>query len=492
MKILYDLLMDVECKVKDGDIEVGVTELCYDSRKVTEGSCFVAISGTNFDGHDYIESAVRNGATSIVCEWFPDDIDTHHGVTIVQTADTRKALAYMSAAFFNYPANEVKVIGITGTKGKTTTTYLIKSVLDHAGFDCGLMGTIETIIGDEHIPAENTTPESFIIQKNLRKMADAGMKYCVMEVSSQGLMMDRTAGIPFLIGIFTNLSPDHIGPNEHSSFAEYLRCKGLLFRQCEIGIVNADDENVDEILRGHTCYVQKFGINNPSDIMARDIKFIHDNGRLATMFKTDGDVALQVELNLPGYFSVYNALSAISVCKALDANDNAILYALKNAKIRGRIESVDTGSDFSVIIDYAHNALSLESILKTLREYEPARLISVFGCGGNRDPERRFQMGEVSGKYADLTIITSDNPRFEEPLDIMENIKTGIERTNGEYVMVEDRKEALRYAVKNARPKDVILLAGKGHEDYQEIKGVKHHMDEVEIVKEVLLEEGFI
>lgn len=498
MKDLKSLFEELKYTLIGGELTGEITELVYDSRKVCPDCIFVAIIGAAFDGHEYVAEAVNNGAKAVVVSKDMAEIPglenatNGKNVAVIRVSDTRLALALLSAAYFDYPAREVGVIGITGTKGKTTTTYLVKSVLDKAGFPCGLMGTIETIIGDEHIHAVNTTPESYIIQRDLRKMADRGVKYCVMEVSSQGLMLHRTAGIPFKIGLFTNISPDHIGPNEHSDFEDYLHCKSLLFSQCELGIVNIDDPHVEDILKNHTCKVHSFGIEKDADTKGSDIKFIHEEGALATGFRVSGDVDMEVELPLPGYFSVYNGLSAICVCKALGAENDIILKALSEAKIRGRIELVNTNGPFSIIIDYAHNAVSLESILKTLREYEPGRLVSVFGCGGNRDPERRFSMGEVSGGLSDLTIITSDNPRFEEPLDIMENIKTGVLRTGGEFVMVEDRKEALRYAVRNAKPKDVILLAGKGHEDYQEIRGVKHHMDEREICREVLTEEGYI
>lgn len=488
---LKSLIKDINYKSIINDASGDITELVYDSRKVCKDCIFVAIRGASFDGHEFVKDAIKMGAKAVVvesCEGLYDIKDA----CIVEVEDTRHALALLSCAYFDYPAKEIDVIGITGTKGKTTTTYLIKDVLDKASLPCGLIGTIETIIGNEHIHALNTTPESYIIQRDLRKMIDAGMKYCVMEVSSQGLMMHRTAGIPFKIGLFTNLSPDHIGPNEHKDFEEYKECKSMLFRQCEIGIVNNDDKYTDDILKGHTCTVSSFAVENEGDITAKSIQFVHEKGRLGSKFSTKGDIEIDVEIGLPGYFSVHNALSAISVCHALNVKGEDIVNALKEAKIRGRIELVDTHANFSLIIDYAHNAVSLESILKTLREYEPGRLVSIFGCGGNRDPERRFSMGEVSGKFADLTIITSDNPRFEEPSAIMNDIKTGIERTDGEYVMVEDRKEALRYAIKNAKEKDVILLAGKGHEDYQEIKGVRHHMDERELCNDVLKEEGII
>lgn len=485
MKDLRGLLNDLPHRVISGTVEGEITELVYDSRKVVPGCMFIALVGASFDGHTFLAEVIDKGAACVVVSSDIGDIDTK-GSLVISVGDTRAALALLSCAYFDHPAKEVGVIGITGTKGKTTTTYLIKSVLDHAGLPCGLMGTIETIIGDEHIHALNTTPESYIIQRDLRRMADLGIKYCVMEVSSQGLMMHRTLGIPFIAGIFTNLSPDHIGPNEHRDFEEYIHCKSLLFKQCEAGFFNIDDPHADDMMREATCSITSYGVEKKADVFASDIEFLRVPGALGTRFKVGGRYDMTAEVMLPGYFSVHNALSAICLCKHLGVDNEHLLFALKKARVRGRIELVDVPGDYSVIIDYAHNAMSLESILNTLRAYDPERLVCIFGCGGNRDPERRFQMGEVSGRLSDLTIITSDNPRFEEPGAIMDNIETGLKPTGGEYVKIADRQEAVNYAIKNARPGDVILLAGKGHEDYQEIKGERFHMDERELVMNAL------
>lgn len=482
MKDLKSLAAAIGCTANPGDEKRIATDIIYDSRKLVEGCVFVALRGMNFDGHDFLQEAVKKAA-AVVCE-DASSINVPGDCRVFLVENSRKALALLSEEFFDHPDKEVGVIGITGTKGKTTTTYLIRNILEGVGFSCGLMGTIETIIGSTHVEAKNTTPESYIVQKNLRAMADAGMKYCVMEVSSQGLMMDRVTGVDFQIGVYTNLSPDHIGPGEHADFEEYKYYKSRLFSMCKTAIINKDDKYYKDMVDGCSCSdIHYYSIENDSEYQARDIAFCMEKGVLSTHFSL-GD--MKVSLSLPGYFSVYNALSAIAVCKILGVEEESSLKALSTAKVKGRIEAVDTGRDFSIFIDYAHNAMSLESILKTLRDYGPKRLITVFGCGGNRDPERRFLMGEVSGRLSDFTVITSDNPRFEDPDKIMADIKTGLEPTGGSYIMIADRQEALDYAVSHAGPGDVILLAGKGHENYQEIQGVRHHMDERELCNKAL------
>ena len=429
----------------------------------------------------------RSGAVVIVAE---RPVEVPEGICVVRVKDTRYALALISAAYFGYPARKLKTIGITGTKGKTTTTFLIRSILEHAGIRTGLIGTIETIIGDRHIPASNTTPESYTIQQYFAAMVEAGCQVAVMEVSSQGLKLHRTAGIQFDIGIFTNLAPDHIGPNEHESFEEYLECKSRLFRQCRVGIVNIDDAHCPQILEGHTCQVETYGFSEKADLRASDVKLVNRPGFLGVAYRVSGLTDMDVEIDMPGRFSVYNSLVAIAVCRHFDIRKEDVLAALEAAQTKGRIEKVKVSDDFTLLIDYAHNAMSLESLLTTLKEYHPKRLVCLFGCGGNRSRLRRFEMGEVSGRLADLTVITSDNPRFEEPQAIIDDIRTGIEKTDGKYVEIIDRKEAIRYVIAHGQPGDVIVLAGKGHEDYQEIKGVKYPMDERVLIQEVLEELG--
>ncbi len=484
MKLL-ELLAGIDYTLVQGSVECEVSTLVTDHRKVEGNSVFVCIAGANFDGHSAVLDAANHGAAAVIVE---REVAVPKGITVIRTASTRYALAHLSAAYFGQPAKELKIIGITGTKGKTTTTYLIKSILEHAGYRVGLIGTIEAIIGETHIPAKNTTPESYQIQEYFRRMADAGLQIVVMEVSSQGLMMHRTEAIEFDLGIFTNIEPDHIGPNEHESFEHYLKCKSLLFRQCRVGILNADDAHLHSVLAGHTCEVETYGLSEQADLRAVQIQLVSSPGVLGVAFHTQGLLSLAVNIPTPGRFSVYNALCAIAVCRHFNIAEEVICSALLQAHVKGRIEMIRISRRFTLMIDYAHNGMSLRSLLTTLREYEPKRLVCLFGCGGNRAKDRRYEMGEVSGRYADFTIITSDNPRFEDPQAIIDDIKVGIERTDGKYIEIIDRKEAIGHAIFEAEDGDVIVLAGKGHEDYQEICGVKHPMDERVLIRELLEE----
>ena len=467
--------------------EEEITALTYDSRKAQTGSLFFCLRGARSNGEDFAPAAYAQGCRCFVSE---GTLDVPEDADVVRVSDARQALAQISAAFFGFPQRELTIIGVTGTKGKTTTTFMIRSILEHAGISTGLIGTIEVIIGDKHIPAHNTTPESYEVQEYFAQMVAAGCKVAVMEVSSQGLKLHRTAGIRFDIGIFTNLAPDHIGENEHASFEEYMECKSRLFRQCDIGIVNADDEHCSDILKGHTCKVETYGFSEKADLRASDLKLVNRPGFLGVDYHVSGLLNFDVEIDMPGRFSVYNSLVAIAVCRHFDIPKEDMLAALEVVQTKGRIEKVKVSDDFTLMIDYAHNAMSLESLLTTLKEYNPKRLVCLFGCGGNRSKLRRYEMGEVSGNLADLTVITSDNPRFEEPQAIIDDIKTGIAKTSGKYVEIIDRKEAIRYVIESGRPGDVIVLAGKGHEDYQEICGVKHPMDERVLIAEVLEELG--
>lgn len=487
MRAARELLKELKYEVVSGSIDVNVSELVYNTRKVKKECMFVCIKGATFDSHDVAGEAAKNGAVVIVAE---RPVDVPAGTTVVLVEDTRYALALISAAYFQYPAKKLKVIGITGTKGKTTTTFMIRSILEHAGIPTGLIGTIEVIIGDRHIPAHNTTPESYEVQEYFAQMVEAGCKVVVMEVSSQGLKLHRTAGIQFDIGIFTNLAPDHIGENEHASFEEYMECKSRLFRQCDLGLVNVDDAHCDDILQSHTCKVETYGFSEKADLRASDLKLVNRPGFLGVDYHVSGLMDFDVEIDMPGRFSVYNSLVAIAVCRHFDIPKEDMLAALEVVQTKGRIEKVKVSDDFTLMIDYAHNAMSLESLLTTLKEYNPKRLVCLFGCGGNRSKLRRYEMGEVSGNLADLTVITSDNPRFEEPQAIIDDIKIGIGKTSGKYVEIIDRKEAIRYVIEHGQPGDVIVLAGKGHEDYQEICGVKHPMDERVLIAEVLEELG--
>lgn len=484
---LNQLLERLEYTCVQGSTDQEVLDLTSDSRKAGEGSFFLCIKGAVVDGHTFIGQVLAQGTRMILVQ---EEVEVPADVTVIRVEDTRYAMAVISAAYYGYPADQLPIIGITGTKGKTTTTYMVKSILENAGYKVGLIGTIETIIGDTVIPSANTTPESILLQKYFRQMLDEGCDCAVMEVSSQGLMLNRTAGFTFDVGIFTNIEPDHIGPNEHTSFEHYMECKKKLLRQCKIGIVNRDDEHFEQIIQGHTCKLETYGFSPEADLRAVDTKLITGKGVLGIEYQLEGMLNMKVEVDQPGKFSIYNSLTAIAICRHFKVSPENIQRALKGAKVKGRIEMVKVSDEFTLMIDYAHNAMSLESLLTTLREYQPNRLVCLFGCGGNRSRDRRFEMGEVSGRLADLTIITSDNPRNEDPQAIIDDIKTGIEKTTGNYVEIIDRKEAIAYAIHHGQPGDIVVLAGKGHEDYQEIQGKKYPMDERVLIREILEEDG--
>ena len=480
------LLERITYEICQGSTQQEVFSVVFDSRKVSEGSLFICIRGAVVDGHRFVDDVVKKGAKTLVVE---EEVSVPDDVTVVKVEDTRYAMAYISAAWFGNPAEQLKTIGITGTKGKTTTTYMVKSILENAGYKVGLIGTIETIIGDKVTPASNTTPESYVVQQSFREMVDAGCDAVVMEVSSQGLMLHRTEGFVFDFGIFTNIEPDHIGPNEHTSFEHYLSCKAMLLKQCKVGIVNRDDSHFEKIIEGHTCSLETYGFSPEADLRAEQPKLVSKPGYLGISYHVAGLMDFPVEIDIPGKFSIYNSLTAIAICRHFNVHQDDIVKALKTAKVKGRIEMIKVSDEFTLMIDYAHNAMALESLLTTLREYKPHRLVCLFGCGGNRSRDRRFEMGEVSGRLADLTIITSDNPRNEEPQAIIDDIKTGISKTDGKYVEIIDRKEAIAYAIHHGEPGDIVILAGKGHEDYQEIKGKKYPMDERVLIAEILEED---
>ncbi len=485
--LLAKLIEKLDYEVKQGNLSIEITGLTSDSRKVVNHGVFVAIVGANSDGHHYLDSVIEKNAAAVIVQRgskLPENISDN--VTVIVTDNTRLALAYAAAAYYGYPAKQLFTIGITGTKGKTTTTYMIKNVLEACGIKTGLIGTIETIIGDEVTPASNTTPESIKIHETFAKMVEKGIKAVVMEVSSQGLKLDRTAGIEFDIGVFTNLESDHIGPNEHESFDEYLHCKSLLFKQCKLGIVNGDDKYTDQILNGALCEVERYGLQNQCDLYAENIKLFHENGKIGLNYDCKGLLDISIHLTLPGKFSVYNSLCAIAVTRHLGVNVDTLTEVIKDVKVKGRVELVKVSDYFSVMIDYAHNAMSLKSILTTLKEYKPNRLVCLFGCGGNRSKDRRYEMGKVSGELSDFTIITSDNPRFEKPEMIIKDIESSLSKITDSYITIIDRAEAIKYAIGSGKPGDIIIIAGKGHEDYQEIEGVKYPMDERTLISDAV------
>lgn len=481
---LSKLLEKIEYKCMRGELEQEVTDIVYDSRNVRQGCVFVCLNGANSDGHNFAQQAVESGAIAVVAE---HDICVD-SATLIITSNTRRALAFMSAEFFGNPANELKTIGITGTKGKTTTACMIKSILENGSYKTGLIGTLGVIIGDKIIKTNNTTPESYEVQQYMRKMVDEGCKSVVMEVSSLGLKWHRIDAFEFDYGVFTNFSPDHIGKDEHESMEEYLQCKSMLFRKCKLGLINIDDNNSDGILNGHTCKVETFGFGTNADLVASNQSLISKPGYLGVHFDINGLINMSVDVDIPGKFSAYNALSAVAVCRHFNLTNEAILRGLDGVKVSGRVESVKVPGNYTLLIDYAHNAMSMENILTTLREYNPNRLITMFGAGGNRARSRRYEMGEISGKLSDLSVITEDNSRFEDVMDIIADIKVGINKTDGKFVVIPNRRDAIKYCIENAQDGDIIVLAGKGHEDYQEIKGVKHHFDEREIIADILNE----
>lgn len=485
MKLL-ELVEGLKYTIVCGDIDKEVHNIKNDSRTVEPGDLFFCISGAVSDGHSYAQSVVEKGAGVLVVE---KEVEcSKDNVTVIMVPNTRYAMGYISSRFFGEPSKKLKVIGITGTKGKTTTTYMIREMLMAAGIKTGLIGTIEIIDGVNHIHAKNTTPESLELHKYLKDMVDNGLGAVVMEVSSQGLMLDRVAGVDFDYAIYTNLSKDHIGPNEHKTFEEYMMWKSKLFTMCKVGIINADDEHAADMTAAASCDIVTYGMNDDADYKANDYKLYNEEGVLGISYRLSGKLSGDIIVDLPGEFSVHNSLAAVAIADLMGVSFDDIKNILTTIKVRGRVEMIPISDAFTILIDYAHNAMALESILEALKCYKPKRLVSLFGCGGNRSRDRRFEMGEVSGRLADLTIITSDNPRFEEPQDIIEDIKTGISKTSGRFVDILDRKEAMRYAIMNACEGDVIVFAGKGHEDYQEIKGVKYHMDERELIAEILSE----
>ncbi len=479
---LEQLLAKMSYRCVQGDLQTEVTGVAYDTRKMQGGEVFVCISGTVEDGHRYIPKALEMGAAALIVT---AEVEVPAGIAVVRVEDARKALAAMSCAWFGDPAKKLLTVGITGTKGKTTTAFMIYHMLNEAGISCGLIGTVENRLGNgETIPSSHSTPESYLVQKYFARMVENGCKAVVMEVSSQAFKMSRVEGITFDYGIFTNLEPDHIGPGEHTDFQDYMECKKCLFRQCRTGLFHADAEHVEEMIQGSTCKVIRFGSGADCDYRVSDGRLHNTLGTMGVEYRVSGKADMEVRVDIPGSFNIANSLTALSVCKEIGVAEEVILRCLRTVQVRGRVELVPVSQEFTVMLDYAHNGMALRSLLNTLREYAPKRLVCVFGCGGNRSRDRRFEMGEISSRLADLTIATSDNPRFEEPQDILDDIITGIQKAQGQYVAIIDRREAIRYALEHAQPGDCIVIAGKGHEDYQEIRGVKYPMDDRTMILE--------
>lgn len=496
--LLKQLLKNLDYTLVQGCLNTEVTDIYYDSRKVTPGGLFVCIVGTQRDSHDYAADVAAKGAAVLAIQHdLPAEVlAALPDVTVVKFENTRYAMALLSTAYFGRPALEMTMVGVTGTKGKTTTTHMIKAVLEAAGHKVGMVGTNGVYYPGHHYDLNNTTPESYELQKILRQLADTGCDACVMEVSSQGIMMDRVAGIHYKVGVFTNLYPDHIGPGEHSSFEEYRSWKGKLFQRCDVGVVNADDPNTEALLEGHTCKLVTYGIHAPKvDYRASEqYRLLRNKEMLGvefTLTEPDGHT-LDVQVGMPGLFSIYNALATIGVGKVLGLADAPIHEGLKKALVKGRVELVPISHKFTILIDYAHNEAATESLIETLREYNPNRLVVVFGCGGNRSKLRRYGMGEVCAKLADFSILTEDNNRFEKVEDIIADIKTGMAKGNpdAKYVEIPDRLDALHYAIDHAQEGDLIAVIGKGHEAYRDREGVKTPFLERELIEEYAAETG--
>ena len=486
--ILKNILSGLEGLKVKGDLDIDITNITSDSREVKENGLFVAIKGFDVDGHNYISSAIEKGATAIIAA---PDIDKKilkeivNKVTIIIAKDTRYALAICSCNFYGNPSRKFKLVGITGTKGKTTTSFMVKRILEKSGKKVGLVGTIATYIGDKKLEdSDRTTPESYKLQEIFSKMAKAKCEVVVMEVSSQSLKLNRVAGCDFDIGVFTNFSEDHISPKEHPDMKDYFESKLKLFDMCKICFVNADDLQTSKIPKlMPEKNISTYGIDNYCNLLAKDITVTNS----AVDFKVKiGTRNERVKIDIPGRFSVYNSLAAIAITTALGCTAEPIKEALLDLKVPGRSELVENAKDLTIMIDYAHSPESLENILSATKSYTKGRLISLFGCGGDRDPGKRPQMGEISGRIADFTIITSDNPRTEDPTKIVNQIEDGMKKTKGKYICIVDRIEAIKYAIKMANKNDIIILAGKGHEPYQEINHVKHPFDERIIVNDII------
>jgi len=480
---LETLLKKLDYTLIAGDLNTEIDSLEYDSRKVRTGSLFVCLTGFRADGHEYIPAALEAGAAALVVE---RDVSAPDGITVIRVKDSRYALALLSAAWFGHPAKKMTVIGLTGTKGKTTTAHMVKSILEAAGHKVGMIGTVGAVIGSELLKTKNTTPESYELHSLFARMVEEGCSHVVMEASSQGFKLHRTAGILFDVGVFLNLSPDHIGEGEHASFEEYRDCKAMLFSQCKKGLVNMDDEHWQAVTANAACPIATLSMNADADYTAGTIKELRQAGFLGSEFAVSGVLDGTFLLNMPGTFNVSNALAALAATHTVGVDAPAIAAGLKSVYVKGRTQVLDTPGHYTMLIDYAHNAVSMENLLTMLRSYHPGRLICLFGGGGNRARARRWDMGESSGKYADLTVLTMDNPRDEEVEAINEDIKIGLAKHNGKYISIPDRGDAIRWVMDNAREGDIIALIGKGHEEYQEIKGVKHFFSEEQVVREHL------
>lgn len=461
-----------------------IKDIVYDSRRADEGVLFVCLSGLNVDGHDFAKSAYENGARVFLCE---REVDLPDDAQIIIVENTRISLGEISAEFFNHPADSLKLIGITGTKGKTTCAHLVQKILNSAGIPAGIIGTVGAEFDGIKMPTQNTTPESYELQKIMRIMLDQGCEAIAIEISSLGIKQHRVDCINFAAGIFTNLSPDHIGPLEHDSFEEYAYWKSVLFEKCETAVMNFDDEAYSIMSKNCKCKIISYGLNANFDISAQNVLPVREHNQMGIAFDCNAfGEKLKINSPLPGAFNVYNILAALGAVKAIGGSIKNAAKAVETAKVRGRAEIVDIDADFDVIIDYAHNGLSLKSIIETLYAYKNGRIICLFGSVGGRTKERRREMGIIAGSMCDLCIITSDNPDFEDPSNIIDDIAAAVEEVNGKYIKEPDRKKAIEKALNMAKKGDILLLAGKGHEEYQLINGIRESFSELRCINDYM------
>lgn len=494
MAILKDWLKGTEYKVLKGTDECEVKDVVFDSRKAAPDTVFLCMCGSKTDSHDFIPDVLSKGCKTFVVEKALLDLklseEEFKDINIIFTENARKTLAYLAAARFDHPSDKLKLIGLTGTKGKTSTSYMFKAVFDRCGIKAGVIGTNGVVIGDEQFEIKNTTPDSYDLNSYFYRMLEAGCEYVVMECSSQGFKMNRTDALSFDYGVFLNISPDHIGPLEHADFDEYLYCKSRLFTQCDTAVVNADDGHTDELMKlaGFRGKQYRFSIaDRDADLNAHELRFVTSADFAGTVFDTSGLINNEFSLGIPGDYNVSNAMAVITVAYDLGFPVDKIKEALRYVHVTGRSEVVYKSDRFTVLVDYAHNEVSMVNLMDTLRKYEPKRLVVVFGCGGNRSRDRRIGMGGTAAHCADLSIFTADNSRFEKTEDIVSDIEQAYLEAGGQpdkYIKILDRREAIRYAMSNAKDGDIIAVIGKGHEDYQEENGVRHHFcDREEILK---------
>ncbi len=476
---MFELLKSSEYRCLKGSVDCAAAGISYHSEKTGAGCVFVCIKGAYADGHDYAQEAVKNGAAAVVLE---RPLDLPDGITVIQVPDSRAAMAEMAAAFYGFPARELITIGITGTKGKTTTAFMIQSVLKAAGRKCGLIGTVQIDTGKRIIESEHTTPESVEIQRYLREMADSGCEICVIEVSSQALKLKRTEGIFFDFGVFTNIEEDHIGFGEHEDFAEYAACKAKLFRRCKMAFANGDDPRAALVLGGCTCPVETFGFGAECHVRGENPDYVKMPGKLGVEFEIKGRYNINLVIGVPGKFSCYNAMAAACVCRTLGIDKAFIAAGLRDIRVPGRQEMFSAGKEKIIMVDYAHNGTALYNLLSSLKDYHPKRLTCIFGCGGQRDRNRRFKMAEAAASYSDFVIVTSDNPRNEPSGDIIKDIISRLMQAETSFAVIFDRGKAIEYGVRHCIPGEIVVVAGKGHENYQLIGNEKIHFDDREAV----------